>query len=180
MRVTERVKVSLALAFAGFFLVLSVVIGMLAVTQFLATLGQLAAAALEGEAPLARLVHVALTGLPGEGSEALIADFIAAINTAIVSVATFELGLGIGKEYTSTAEADILAEFRRIITRFVGVVCIALVLEALIMVIKYSQLELAGNLGYPVAILGGASVLLLALGVFLNLTRPARQDRPRA
>jgi len=37
-------------------------------------------------------------------------------------------------------------------------------------VIKYSQLDLAGNLGYPVAIIASASLLLLSLGGFLRLT----------
>lgn len=38
------------------------------------------------------------------------------------------------------------------------------------MVIKYSQMELAGNLFYPVAIIASASLLLLSLGGFLKLT----------
>ena len=41
----------------------------------------------------------------------------------------------------------------------------------MIMIIKYSQLELAGNLYYPVGILLGGSALLVALGIFLKLTR---------
>ena len=39
------------------------------------------------------------------------------------------------------------------------------------MIIKYSQLDLAGNLYYPVAILLACAFLLLALGAFLALTR---------
>src|SRR5690554_7189727 len=65
-----------------------------------------------------------------------------------------ELGLGMGKEYTSDdGEENVFLNIRRTITRFVGTVCIALVLEALIMIIKYSQFDLAGNLYYPVAII---------------------------
>jgi len=56
------------------------------------------------------------------------------------------------------------------VTHFVGIVCIALVLEGLLMVIKYSQLELAGNLTYPVAIIASAALLLTALGLFLRFT----------
>jgi hypothetical protein len=66
---------------------------------------------------------------------------------------------------------------RRTIARFVGTVCIALVLESLIMIIKYSQLDLAGNLFYPVAIMVGASVLLMGMGVFLFLTRADAHGR---
>ena len=55
---------------------------------------------------------------------------------------------------------------RRGLIRFVSVVRTALVLESLIMVIKYNQKDLAGFLYYPVAIITGAALLLIALGVF--------------
>jgi len=102
-------------------------------------------------------------------------DFISliikSINTLIISLAMYELGVGVGKEYAVEDEGEnIYQNMRRTITRFVGTVCIALVLESLIMIIKYSQLELAGNLYYPVAILSSCSFLLIALGLFLKLT----------
>ena len=97
---------------------------------------------------------------------------IKSVNTFVISLAMFELGAGISKEYNSTDEEEnIYFNVRRTITRFVGTVCIALVLEALIMIIKYSQLELAGNLYYPVGILFGGGFLLMALGAFLWLTK---------
>lgn len=71
---------------------------------------------------------------------------------AIISLVKFELGVGVNKEYTSNddeSESNIYVSVRRSISRFVAAVCVALVLEGLIMVIKYGQLELAGNLGYP-------------------------------
>ncbi|MGZ8144880.1 MAG: hypothetical protein ACXW0L_09180 [Methylosarcina sp.] len=101
-----------------------------------------------------------------------ISTIIESINTYIISLAMFELGAGINKEYNAPDdEENIYFNVRRTITRFVGTVCIALVLEALIMIIKYSQLELAGNLYYPVSILFGSSFLLVALGLFLWLTK---------
>ena len=97
---------------------------------------------------------------------------IQSINTFVIALAMFELGAGINKEYSSSDdEENIYFNIRRIITRFVGTVCIALVLEALIMIIKYSQLELAGNLYYPGGILFGSGFLLMALGIFLWLTK---------
>ena len=107
-----------------------------------------------------------------EGKE-IINILIKSINTSIIALAIFELGLGIGKEYGKHTEEEdhTFMVVRRTITRFVGTVCIALVLEGLIMIIKYSQLDLAGNLFYPVGILIGASVLLAGTGVFLQLTR---------
>lgn len=113
------------------------------------------------------------TGL--QADKDLINIFVQTINTTIVSLAIFELGIGIGKEYAAHQEEEEKNTYfvvRRTIARFVGTVCIALVLESLIMIIKYSQLELAGNLYYPVGILIGASVLLIGMGVFLALSRP--------
>ncbi len=105
-----------------------------------------------------------------EGNE-FISAIVKGINTLVISLAMFELGAGVNKEYCSlTHEQNLFLNIRRTITRFVGTVCIALVLEALIMVIKYSQLDLAGNLYYPVSILVGSSLLLISLGGFLWLT----------
>jgi hypothetical protein len=56
------------------------------------------------------------------------------------------------------------------VTRFASIVFVALVLESLIMVIKYSQQDLAGFLYYPVAIIASASFLLMSLGVFIKLS----------
>ena len=101
-----------------------------------------------------------------------ISTIIESINTYVISLAMFELGAGINKEYKSPDDDEnIYFNVRRTITRFVGTVCIALVLEALIMILKYSQLEMAGNLYYPVGILSGGSFLLVSLGAFLWLTK---------
>jgi hypothetical protein len=112
-------------------------------------------------------------GILGGGE--IVGTLLATISKAVVALATFELGVGISKEYPAEryerSDEDVFANVRRTTTRFFGVVSIALVLEALIMVIKYSQLELAGNLYYPVAIICSASVLMISLGVFLHLTR---------
>jgi len=110
----------------------------------------------------------------------LVSIFVQSINTAIISLAIFELGIGIGKEYSVEDEDDnAYLVIRRTITRFVATVCIALVLESLIMIIKYSQLDLAGNLYYPVGILLGTSVLLSSLGIFLHFSRRDGVDRHR-
>lgn len=102
----------------------------------------------------------------------IIAAFIESINAFVISLAIFELGIGVGKEYsTENEKGNLYMNVRRTITRFVGTVCIALVLEALIMIIKYSQLEMAGNLFYPVGIVFGGGFLLISMGIFLKLTK---------
>ena len=103
------------------------------------------------------------------GDSDLVGTFIKAINTAVVALATFELGLVVHKEYRND-ESHVIVVLRRTLPRFISIVCIALALEGLLMVIKYSQLEMAGNLFYPVAIIISAALLLAALGVFLRLS----------
>lgn len=143
---THNIKYLMAKSFYYLFLLLSLSLAGLAVYEF---------------------------GLAFTTNESLTNGLIRTINIAVVSIAIFELGVGIGKEYSNEhdEEADIYSTVRRSVTRFVAAVCTALVLEGLIMVIKYSQLELAGNLSYPVAIIASASLLLLSLGGFLKLTR---------
>lgn len=105
-------------------------------------------------------------------TQELITGSIKAINDTFIALATFELGTGIFKEYKDEdSESNLYFSIRRIVARFVSVVIIALALEGLIMVIKYSQLELAGNLYYPVAVIVATSILLIALGLFLSMTR---------
>lgn len=112
------------------------------------------------------------------GSMQLIEAFLKAINLAVISLATFELGLVVNKEYGGKDDdGHILVVLRRTLPRFVSIVCIALVLEGLLMVIKYSQLDLAGNLYYPVAIISSAALLLMALGVFLRLSEVNTVDQ---
>ena len=102
-----------------------------------------------------------------------------AVNMAIVALAIFELGLVVTKEYARRDDDHhIIVVLRRTLPRFVSIVCIALVLEGLLMVIKYSQLELAGNLYYPVAVITSAALLLAALGVFLRLSAPSVESMP--
>lgn len=138
------VRQVMALGFAAIFLVLAVTLaGMTVVAMF--------------------------KGLTGELN--LTEAFLKAINMAVVSLATFELGLVVNKEYAGRDdEGHIATVLRRTLPRFVSIVCIALVLEGLLMVIKYSQLELAGNLYYPVAVICSAALLLAALGLFLRLS----------
>lgn len=138
-------KVFMARGFAGFFFSVSLVLIGLMTYQFVAGL---------------------VTGAD------IVTTLLGTINKTVIALATFELGIGIAKEYPAVeAEENVYSNVRRTTARFFGVVSIALVLEALMLVIKYSQLELAGNLYYPVAIIIGASVLMVSLGIFLNLTR---------
>lgn len=97
------------------------------------------------------------------------------VNASVIAMAVYEVALVISKEYGAEADHDVIVMLRRTLPRFIGTVCVALSLEGLMMVIKYSQLDLAGNLYYPVAIIVSAALLLMALGVFLRLA-PSHSD----
>jgi len=121
---------------------------------------------------LAGLKFLEVFSSQGETVEPL----VKAINLGIIGLAIFELAVSIHKEYVGRHHhEDFFILLRRGVARFVGVVCIALVMEGLIMAIKYSQLDLAGNLNYAVAIVISAAVLLAALGLFLKLSDPTTQ-----
>ena len=117
------------------------------------------------------LVNTIILGLL-EGSN-IMEIFLRGINTGIIALAVFELALVINKEYSVLEDEDegAVASLRRTMPRFIGTVCVALSLEGLIMVIKYSQLDMAGNLYYPVAIISSTALLLTSLGLFLHFTR---------
>lgn len=98
-------------------------------------------------------------------SEAL----LKAINIAVVALAIMELGVVINMEYArSHDEHNIDIVLTRTLPRFVSIVCIALVLEGLLMVIRYSQLDMNSNLYQPVAVIISASFLLSSLGIFIQ------------
>ena len=102
------------------------------------------------------------------GGQGLTQTLIQVINSNIIAIAVFELAMVINKEYGNKNEHDVIVMMRRTLPRFITTVCVALALEGLIMVIKYSQADMAGNLYYPVAIVISAAFLLVALGLFLR------------
>jgi hypothetical protein len=108
----------------------------------------------------------------------IIEGLVKGLHMGVVALAVYELAQIVYDEYEAeesqfNTPERVVGRIRRGLIRFVSVVCTALVLEALIMVIKYSQKDLAGFLFYPVAIIGAAALLLIALGAFTRLTREA-------
>jgi hypothetical protein len=105
---------------------------------------------------------------------------IKGLHTGVVALAVYELAEIVHQEYDPDGHSsqNVLARIRRGVARFGAVVIVALVLESLIMVIKYSQENLAGFLYYPAAIIVSAALLLTALGLFAKLTsQPVLTDR---
>jgi hypothetical protein len=93
------------------------------------------------------------------------------LHTGVVALAVYELAQIVHQEYDHEGKPqNVMARIRRGVARFGSVVIVALVLESLILVIKYSQKDLAGFLYYPAAIIVSAALLLVALAVFARLT----------
>lgn len=101
----------------------------------------------------------------------LTSGLVKGLHMGVVALAVYELAQVVHQEYDTSGKAsDAVRRIRRGVTRFASIVFVALVLESLIMVIKYSQQDLAGFLYYPVAIIASASFLLMSLGVFIKLS----------
>jgi hypothetical protein len=104
----------------------------------------------------------------------MVTGLVKGLHMGVVALPAYELAQIVYQEYDEREKPeDAIQGIRRGVTRFGSVVVVALVLESLIMVIKYSQQDLAGFLYYPVAIIVSASLLLISLGVFIFLTRDA-------
>jgi len=100
------------------------------------------------------------------------------LHTGVVALAVYELAQIVHQEYDyDNQPQDVMERLRRGVARFGSVVFVALVLESLILVIKYSQQDLAGFLYYPATIIAGAAVLLVALGLFVRLTAAPIETR---
>lgn len=113
-----------------------------------------------------------------QSGQQLMQALIKGVNGSIIALAVYELAMVIRSEYSGRSEShDVITMMRRTLPRFIGTVCVAMSLEGLIMIIKYSQLELAGNLYYPVAIIASTALLLASLGVFLRMA-PKDQTSP--
>ena len=101
----------------------------------------------------------------------LTSGLVKGLHMGVVALAVYELAQVVHQEYDKSGKpSDAIRRIRRSVTRFASIVFVALVLESLIMVIKYSQSDLAGFLFYPVAIIASASLLLMSLGVFIKLS----------
>jgi hypothetical protein len=103
--------------------------------------------------------------------ENLMDGLVKGLHTGVVALAVYELAQIVHQEYEQEGRPqNVMSRIRRGVARFGSVVIVALVLESLIMVIKYSQKDLAGYLYYPAAIIVAAALLLTSLGLFARLT----------
>jgi hypothetical protein len=96
-----------------------------------------------------------------------------------VSLAALELGETIREEEVQReAHMSAPTRVRRFLSRFMVVLVVALVIESLVLVFKFS--DTPENMPYAALIAFSAAALLIAWGVFVHLNRSAEELEPEA
>jgi len=112
---------------------------------------------------------VSLFGAVGRG-EPFVTAMVDSIGYLILSLAVFDVARYIfDEEVRRGREMRKAAETRRSLTKFVTVILIAVLMDALVALSKAGQGEME-QLVYPVVLIGGGVALLLGLAVFQRLS----------
>ena len=101
---------------------------------------------------------------------------------ALITVALAALELGetiLQEEVQREAQMSAPTRVRRFLSRFMVVLVVALVIEALVLVFKFSH-SAPENMPYAAAIGFAAAALIVAWGVFIRLNRSAEELEPEA
>lgn len=101
---------------------------------------------------------------------------------ALVTVALAALELGqtiLEEEVLREAQMSAPTRVRRFLSRFMVVLVVALVIEALVLAFKFSH-SAPENMPYAALMLFGTAALLLAWGAFIYLNRSAEELEPEA
>jgi hypothetical protein len=107
-------------------------------------------------------------------------DVLEAIALLTVAVASLELGQTIFEEEVLREEhMSAPTRVRRFLSRFMIVLVVALSIESLVMVFRYSHVA-PENLPYAASIGAVAAALLVAWGAFVHLNRSAEELEPEA
>jgi hypothetical protein len=110
------------------------------------------------------LVNALATGEP------FVEAMVNSLGYLILSIAVFDVARYVyDEEVRRGREMRKAAETRRSITKFLTVIIIAVLMDALVALSKAGQQEL-DQLVYPVVLIGGGVALLLGLGVFQRLS----------
>lgn len=118
---------------------------------------------------------------PGElGMQARVNSVMESLAIVTVALAALELGQTILEEEVQR-EADMSAptRVRRFLSRFMVVLVVALSIETLVLVFRFSQ-ESPEHLTYAAVVGFAAAALIIAWGVFVRLNRYAEELEPEA
>jgi hypothetical protein len=102
--------------------------------------------------------------------EPFVTAIVKSLSYLILSLAVFDVARYVfDEEVRRGREMRKASETRRSITKFVTVILIAVLMDALVALSKAGQGEL-DQLVYPVVLIGGGVALLLSLGIFQRLS----------
>jgi len=94
---------------------------------------------------------------------------LTAIGYVVIALAVFDVAKYFIEEEVSPRVGILTAaEQRRVITKFISTIVIAVFIEGLVIVIKVSKLDVDKML-YPTALLATAALIVIALGVYQRL-----------
>ena len=101
---------------------------------------------------------------------------------AVMTVALAALELGqtiIEEEVQREMQMSAPTRVRRFLSRFMVVLVVALTIEALVLVFRYSH-EAPENMAYAATVAFAAAALMVAWGAFIRLNRSAEELEPEA
>jgi hypothetical protein len=105
-----------------------------------------------------------------KGEEPFVTAIVNSLSYLILSVAVFDVARYVyDEEVRRGREMRKASETRRSITKFITVILIAVLMDALVALSKAGQQDL-NMLVYPVVLIGGGVALLLSLGIFQRLS----------
>jgi hypothetical protein len=114
------------------------------------------------------------------GIAARINQVLESLALVTVALAALELGETIIEEQVQReAHMSAPTRARRFLSRFMVVLVVALSIEALVLVFKYSH-EAPANIPYATMIAFAAGALIAAWGLFVRLNRAAEELEPEA
>jgi hypothetical protein len=120
--------------------------------------------------------HAAATGLDAEGAQRV----IEAIGLLAAAVVALQIAQTIAEEeLIRAANVSGPTRVRRFLSRFLVVLVVALVVEALVGTFKAVHEDMR-LLVYPAALLAASALLLAGWGVFLHFNRSAEELEPEA
>lgn len=107
-------------------------------------------------------------------------EIIEAVGLLAAAVVAWQIAQTIAEEEVARyANVSAPTRVRRFLSRFLVVLMVALVVEALVATFKAVHEEMA-LLVYPSALLAGCALLLAAWGIFLRMNRYAEELEPEA
>ena len=118
---------------------------------------------------------------PGElATTARLDSVLEGLAVMTVALAALELGQTIiEEEVQREVHMSAPTRVRRFLSRFMVVLVVALTIEALVLVFRYSH-EAPENMAYAAIVAFAAAALMVAWGVFIHLNRSAEELEPEA